>query len=132
MIWARPQQATGWLEEAARMRPELDDTCLDRTAHELMAYELEFGSAEAGRVAAHLATRLNLCFGAGAGRRLLGRYHLARAFNRYWSGHLRETPQAVGHALLLDPRNIGNLGAWSILVRSAIGGWLRAGRTPTS
>jgi len=124
LIWDRVEDASRYFARAAELNVEIDESFVQPLTHELLGYELQFGSFSVLEKLHHLCASLEQIGNKVSARRLKGSYLINRAFDKYHSGEFEAVPGSVAQAVINNLTLLANKGVWSILIRSI----LRRGR----
>ncbi len=121
IMWGRPEDGRGHMEQAARLGAEIDEGFLQELTYQLLSYGTEFGHEVTQEVIQDLAPYLNkIRPGIGPGR-LKGGYWVNRAFQSYQAGEYDRVPGQVVRAVASDPKYLTNRGVLTVLLRSMAG-----------
>ncbi len=120
VMWGRPAEAEPHWARVKALGGTPDDIFLQRACYEILSVEQTLDARRAHEMLAELGGALTAVGGRGIAGRLGGSYRMMRAFDAYGRGSRRSVPVDVLHGMLAAPREMRNLGAWSILVRSAL------------
>jgi hypothetical protein len=121
VIWGRPEDGRSHFARAVELRAEVDESFMQSLAHQLLAYENEFGTEVTRAVVRELAPYITQVGGRRSARRLKGCYSVNQAFQSFHAGDYERVPGDVIQAVTNDPSYLMNRGVLSILVRSIAG-----------
>ncbi|MFV2044248.1 MAG: glycosyltransferase family 2 protein [Anaerolineales bacterium] len=119
-LWGRSELGLAQLGRASELSAEIDHGFIGYFAHQLAAYENEFGHQSAVEALETLSECLEVVGGRQAGRMLRGDYFTNQAFASYRKGDYRAVPRCIARAVVNEPAHASNRGVLAILARSLI------------
>lgn len=120
LIWERVEDGITYMDRAASLNAQPDQQFLRQLAHEMLAYEQEFGSSRTQLVFNRLIPQLHKLGYHASIRQFKGRYAMNRAFQNYRKGAYKEVSGSVLQAVVHYPRCLVNRGVLSIFLRSLL------------
>ena len=121
IIWGRQEDGKSHFSQAVNMKAEIDESFLRQLTHQLLGYNIEFGSEATFKVMNQLIPHIKEVGGRSNTRSLKGFYAINKAFQNYHLGNFKETIQNTVQAILYNPTYLSNRGVLSILSHSLIG-----------
>lgn len=121
MLWGRSDDGRRHFRRAGELKAEIDEGLLRWLVQKLLDCENELGRSAANDILKDLAAQLEELGGKAPARWLRGCYLMNQALDSYQSGELEEVPHRVLKAIFSNPKYVGNRGAVTMLIRSALG-----------
>ncbi len=118
LIWNRPDDADRCLARAARLGFEVDEEFIKQATHELVGYELCYGSDAASKMLSKLCSYLRKVSGRKGANWLRGNYLISKAAQDDQSGDRKMIPRDILEAIVSRPSYLLNRGVMSTLVKS--------------
>jgi hypothetical protein len=126
LMWGRDVDGAYHSKHAIQRHIRADEAFMRSVAHELLAYEIEYGYAATRDVLKRLTPLLRAVGGNTAARWLTAHHSANAAHLSYGARRYRAVPGRVLEAIYNRPGNLSNRGLQSILLRSIVRGHLRS------
>jgi glycosyltransferase involved in cell wall biosynthesis len=120
LIWGSREEGRACLRSAVKAGAVIDEQYLRDVVYQLRGCEIEHGAEVACEAACQIDKELRMAIPGSNIPSFAAAMQLASAFEYYNAGRNDAVPSQVLRAFRMDPRNILNRGALSILVRSAL------------
>jgi glycosyltransferase involved in cell wall biosynthesis len=118
IIWKREVDNQELVEKVARLNGYVGKSVLAKVVHQILDYEIEFGSQSAREVIDDIYLFLKRIRRKSYARWIEGRLAFNHALMSYMGGEFARVPANLFRAMVTDPKYTLNRGAWSILIRS--------------
>lgn len=118
IIWGRHEDGRAHFAKAVDLGAKIDEPFLRKLAHQLLAYEIEFGVAALQDTLRCLAPYLERIGSRATMRWFNACISVNQAFRNYHTGEFAKVPGQVIRAIAKDPKYLANRGVLCILLRS--------------
>jgi glycosyltransferase involved in cell wall biosynthesis len=119
-LWDRMPAAQRNFEQAGQYPVKVDQALANNLAEQLIAYEIEHGTAEVQQALDRLTPHLRRFGGGSLLRRVVGSNTITRAFRQFQMGKYQQVPGSVLRAVVRDPALLADRGVLSIFARSLL------------
>ena len=121
LIWNRPEDARRYFDRTVELKFEIDEEAIQQVTHELLGYELCYGSKAATEMLYKLSSNLEPVTGKRSVSWLKGSYFLNKAKQDSLEGKRGIALGTVLGAIAGHPRYLFNRGMISTLIKSMAG-----------